>query len=246
MLKGLLIRALTICNNQNDFLRAAIHYTQGLISRGFPAKTLWRAWRKFSCEKIDHPSARRNLTNQFRTWLDDQDLSGSHPDEAAKCKQRYEATLNHFKQSVKSALPSLNHILCALKLPTISNEEVDAVAHEMADRESNLLGSQDPTQILKLAADPRGNQAADLILYLLRTRTGLGVERWRPEQPISSCAFLLGAGNHWQAVLMDADKQWFVLEHVTKLPLQNVTFFLNNKLKCMKQGSSPIQAILIP
>ena len=70
MLKGLLIRALTICNNQNDFLRAAIHYTQGLISRGFPAKTLWRAWRKFSCEKIDHPSARRNLTNHFRTWLD--------------------------------------------------------------------------------------------------------------------------------------------------------------------------------
>ena len=32
MLKGLLIRALTICNNQSDFMEAVIYYTQGLIT----------------------------------------------------------------------------------------------------------------------------------------------------------------------------------------------------------------------
>ena len=48
MFKGLLIRAFTICNTQRDFLRAAIHYAQGLIARGFPASALMRASRTAS------------------------------------------------------------------------------------------------------------------------------------------------------------------------------------------------------
>ena len=52
MLKGLLIRTLTICNSQADFMKAVIYYTQGLISRGYPANALCRAWRKFLHDKI--------------------------------------------------------------------------------------------------------------------------------------------------------------------------------------------------
>ena len=88
MFKGLLIRALTICNNQRDFLKAAIHYAQGLIARGFPASALMRAWRKFSYEKLTHPTARRELTAQFKEWLNEQDFTAAHDDEETQRKKR--------------------------------------------------------------------------------------------------------------------------------------------------------------
>ena len=52
MLKGLLIRALTICNNQTDFMKVVIYYTHRLISRGFPASTLRGAWCNNRYDKI--------------------------------------------------------------------------------------------------------------------------------------------------------------------------------------------------
>ena len=74
MFKGLLIRALTICNNQTDFFNAAVHYAQGLIARGFPVTALLRAWWKFSFEQLTNPSARHNLTAQFKEWVAKQDF----------------------------------------------------------------------------------------------------------------------------------------------------------------------------
>ena len=74
MLKGLLIRALTICTNQSDFMKAVIYYTQGLISRGFLVSTLRRAWCKFVCDKIPAQATRKTLTAEFEKWLDQQDF----------------------------------------------------------------------------------------------------------------------------------------------------------------------------
>ena len=59
MLKGLLSRALIICNNQSDFMKVVIYYKQGLISRGFPISTLRRAWRKFKSYKIPAQATRK-------------------------------------------------------------------------------------------------------------------------------------------------------------------------------------------
>ena len=84
MFKGLLIRALTICNNEDSFFKAALHYAQGLISRGFPASTLLRAWKRFAYEKVPPSHVRRKLTQRFKEWVDDQNFSASHPDEAAQ------------------------------------------------------------------------------------------------------------------------------------------------------------------
>jgi hypothetical protein len=230
MLKGLLIRALTICNTQADFLQAAVHYSQGLICRGFPAKTLWRAWSKFCYEKITHPAARRNLMGQFKSWIDEQDFSTSHLDEEAQRRQKVITTTSYFKRNLMCGFHAVNHILSALNLSPVTEIEMDTTAQEMADRESNILYSMDPKMVLDLFADPRGNYAADTLIHLLHSRSGVAVERWRPDQPISSCAILLGSGDHWQAVLMDKDKQWFVLERITKHPIQNMMRFLNSKL----------------
>ena len=81
MLKGLLIRALTICNNQPDFMKAIIYYTQGLISTGFPASALRRAWRKFMYDKIPAQNTRKVLTEAFDEWLNKQNFSQASADE---------------------------------------------------------------------------------------------------------------------------------------------------------------------
>ena len=225
MFKGLLIRSLTICNNQPDFLRAAIHYAQGLVSRGFPAKTLWRSWNKFCHEKITHATARRNLMDQFRSWVAKQDFSSCRPDENTQRGQRLTGTKAHFNKTLMCGFVAVNHILSALGLSNITEQDMESTAQEMAVRESNIVYSMDPSTVLDLAADPRGNYAADTLLHVLQKRSGFGVDRWRPEQPISSCVILVGSGDHWQAVLMDRDKQWFVLERIGKYPIQKIAIF---------------------
>ena len=92
MLKGLLIRALAICNNQCDFMKAVIYYTQGLISRGFLVSALRRAWRKFVYDKIPAQATRKTLTAEFEMWLNQQDFSQACLDEERQKLQRIEST----------------------------------------------------------------------------------------------------------------------------------------------------------
>ena len=143
---------------------------------------------------------------------------------------RHAATLKYFQDTLLHARHVFNHILAALRCPMITEDEILHVAQEMADREASILHSNEPTMLMQLASDPQGNHAAETLLFLLRSHTGFGVERWRSDQPITSSAILLGSGNQWQAVLQNKDKDWFVLERNTKHPLQNVLCFLNSKL----------------
>ena len=99
----------------------------------------------------------------------------------------------------------------------------------LTHREFTILYNMDPKGVLDLAVDPKGNYAAETLLQLLRSKTKVSVERWRPSQPFSSGALLLGSGDHWQAVLMDKDKQWFVLERTSKYAIQNLVRFLTSK-----------------
>jgi hypothetical protein len=113
MFKGLLIRAMTICNTQKDFFQAVVHYAQGLVARGFPASSLRKAWQKFSYEKLTHPSARRNLTKQFNDWLVNQDFSLAHKDEATERQQRLEKAKNRFSGVLLCGLTAANNIFFA-------------------------------------------------------------------------------------------------------------------------------------
>ena len=176
MLKGLLIRALTICNTQKAFIQAAIHYSQGRISRGFPATTLWKAWRKFAYEKIPHPPDCKDLTIHYKDWLDAQNFSQTHADENTMHAARHAATLKYFQDTMLHARHVFNHILAALRCPMITEDEIFHVAQEMADREASILHSNEPTMLMQLASDPRGNHAAETLLFLLRSHTGFGVE----------------------------------------------------------------------
>ena len=151
-------------------------------------------------------------------------------DEDAQQRQRVLATTDLFKKTLMCGYYAVNHILSALGRPNLSELDMETTAHEMAERESSIVYNMDPNTVLDLAADPRGNYAADTLLHLLHSNSGLNVERWRPDQPVSSCVILLGSGDHWQAVLMDRDKQWFVLDRYSKSPIQNIMRFLNSRL----------------
>lgn len=151
-------------------------------------------------------------------------------DEKAKQRQLHINTTRRFKRSLMCGYYAVNHILKALGLPMVSEDDMDQIALKMADREASILYSKDPREVLDLAAHPQGNYAADTLIQVLHERSGMSVERWRKEQPLSSCAILVGSGNHWQAVLRDKEKRWFVLEQATRHPLQDVARFLHSRL----------------
>ena len=230
MFKGLLIRALTICNNQNDFFKAAIHYAQGLIARGFPPSALMRAWRKFSYEKLTHPSARRELTAQFKQWLDQQDFAAANEDEETRKKKRVAKTLENFKATLMCGLTATNHILTACNVPSITKEVMQTKAQEMADKESALLYSCSPGAIHDLATDPRGNYAVDTLLYVIQSHSNLVCQRWNETAPITTSILLVGCGQHWQAVLKNKEDKWFIHEASGTYAVHNLQRFLRNKL----------------
>ena len=230
MFKGLLIRALTICNNQKDFLRAVIHYSQGLLARGFPATALMRAWRKFAFEKLSHPLARRELTAQFRQWLNAQDFAAAEEDETARNNRRVAKTMANFKATLMCGMTATNHILRACGASAVSAEFMQMKAAEMAEKESALLHSCSPGAVHDLATDPRGNYAVDTLLYIIQSQSNLVCERWFETMPISAKILLVGCGQHWQAVLKDKNDKWFIHEAKTTHPVQNLRHFLRNKL----------------
>ena len=128
MFKGLLIRALTICNNQNDFFNAVVHYAQGLVSRGFPANSLLKAWRKFAYEKLPNPSARRTLTERFKDWLSQQDFATAHPDEQAQQQARYQKAKDQFTGTLMCGLVAVNHILVSKHRPRLTAQAMQEIA----------------------------------------------------------------------------------------------------------------------
>jgi len=219
MHEGLLIRALTICNNEDSFFKAAVHYAQGLISRGFPSSTLLRAWKKFAYDKIPDRDARRKLTGRFTDWVGSQDFSAASPDETSQKQNTLSQALSRFKGTLMCGLHAINNIIKALKCNEVTTAEIHSLASEMAQRECTLIYAQDVGMVLDLELDPRGNYAVDVLLNLLETRTGLKPSRWSPGIPVLSSVLLIGSGVHWQAVIRQIDGLLFVYEQLPTFSL---------------------------
>ena len=226
------IRALTICNTHKDFFQAAIHYAQGMVARGFPAASLLKAWRKFCYEKLTHPSARRNLTTDFKSWLAKQDFSRAHRDENTERQLRLKKAQNRFSGVLLCGLTAANHILAHAQVPPISRNEIERIAAEMAEKEDALLYSCSPGTVHDLATDPRGNYAVDVLLRTIEAHTSMTSKRWKENDSILSSILLVGCGQHWQAVLKDnREGKWYVHEERSIFSVQNLMYFLTNKLK---------------
>ena len=215
MFKGLLIRALTICHNQNDFFNVVVHCAQGLVSRGFPASALLRAWRKFAYEKLVHPTARRTLTNQFKEWISQQNFSSAHSDERSQQQTQYNNFLSQFQGTLLCGLAAVNHILAHENKPQLTAQYMHEMAQNMAQKECCLLYSSNPDTVHDMAVDPRGNFAADTLLHVLETHTCKTIKRLNHFSFVKSPALLVGCGQHWQAVTRDKKGRWFVHERVT-------------------------------
>ena len=162
MLKGLLIRALTICNNQSDFMTAVIYYTQGLISRGFPVSALRRAWRKFVYDKILAPATRKTPTADFEKWLDQQDFSQACLHEEQHKLKRIESTQHEFESFLINGLAAVNHMLKSTNCQPLTLNDMKQVAAKMAQAEASIIASSNLTQLH--AQQPDNIQSADVIL----------------------------------------------------------------------------------
>ena len=203
MFKGLLIRALTICNNQDDFSKAVVHYAQGLVSRGFPASSLLKAWRKFSFEKPPNPLTRRNLTAQFKDWLSQQNFETAHPNEQVQQQAQYEKAKERFTGTLMCGLVAINHILKYRDKPCLTAQYMQDLAENMAQKECSLLYSCTPGTVFDLTTDPRGNYAVETLLEVLKTHSGLICRRWMKPFAVTSNVLLVGSGKHWQAIIKD-------------------------------------------
>ena len=84
-------------------------------------------------------------------------------------------------------LTATNHILTFLRLPKLSARYMQDMAEEMAQKECALLYSSSPGTVHDLATDPRGNYAADTLIHVLQTQTGLACERWKPDKAPDQC-----------------------------------------------------------
>ena len=78
--KGLLMRALTICNTLATFETAYRDYAQGLIARGCPKNSLTFSWKNFLHSRIKAPGHDKRILNKnFHNWLDLQNFSSAPP-----------------------------------------------------------------------------------------------------------------------------------------------------------------------
>ena len=180
-----------------------MHYAQGLVSRGFPASALLRAWRKFAYEKLVHPTARRTLTNQFKEWILQQDFSAAHSDERSQQQAQYDKFLSQFKGTLLCGLAAVNHIFLHENMRQLTAQYMHEMAQSMAQKECGLLYSSNPDTVHDMAVDPRGNFAADTLLHVLETHTCKAIKRLNHFTIVKSPALLFGCGQHWQAVIRD-------------------------------------------
>ena len=201
MLKGLLIRALTICNNQPDFMKAVIYLTQGLISRGFRASALRRVWRKFMYDKIPAQNTRKVLTEAFEEWLGKQIFSQSSADEDQQRQRTKDATQHQFESFLINGLTAINHILRVTNSRLKTLEDMKQVAISMADLEANIISGFDARHILSL--QHKNIYPADILLNVLRNQDNLLVNKWDETSPIQAKILLVASGKAWTAVLHD-------------------------------------------
>ena len=82
-----------------------------------------------------------------------------------------------------------------------------------------------------MATDPRGNYAADTLLHVLQLHSGLDCQRWTSSALVTSNAFLVGSGQHWQAIIKDKEDKWYVMERYTRHAVQDLRVLLVNRSK---------------
>ena len=228
-LKGLLIRALTICNNQPDFMKAVPYYTQGLISKGFPASALRRTWRKFMYDKIPAHNTRKVLTEAFDEWLNKQNFSQTSADEDQQRQKFKDATQHQFESFLINGLTSINHILRVTNSKLKTLEDMKQAAASMADLEASIISGFDARHILSL--QHKNIHPADILLNVLRSQDNLLVSKWDETSPVQTKILLAASGKACTAVLQDKQQCLSEFHRCARFSIRNINNFLTHKVK---------------
>ena len=115
---------------------------------------------------------RVTLTARFFAWLDRQDFSKAHPEDAEVQQQETAKRTETKTQQLLCGLRAFNAILTHLGKPPVGQDFMDNKAKEIAGQEMDLLYDTSANAIGDLYHDPRSYYAAD-VLHHARLRTFL-------------------------------------------------------------------------
>ena len=227
--KGLLIRALTICNTINTFEAAYRHYAQGLIARGCPQKSLKYSWKKFMYSRVKASGQEKRMLNtNFYDWLEMQNFSHALPRTPLPEVQKQER-LKERRSLLLCGLVAINHLLRHFKKDTLDRNHVDEINDILATEEIITAANQndyDPVNHV----DDRGNYPVQVLLSALEVYGHLDTKRWRPGQPITATAYLVGCGTHWTASIKDSQNLWYDKDSRTRSVVDIEKFFKGKDL----------------
>jgi hypothetical protein len=210
LLKGLVVRAAVITNTMAAFHEAVEYYVQGLHARGFPKKALHHSFQGYL---QDHWTAYPHLQQELSKWF--KEMVGRYypqakgapipprpqPESSAVLPARTDA-----QGSLLCGLRALNHVMVHLGRMPVNRDILDDVADNVAALEAMVS-----TESAVALPHAEGNYHVTAMSVALKQLADLYVKVWSPSMPPSAAdfAYILGNGNHWQALLKEANG-WYV------------------------------------
>ena len=220
LMKGLLVRAATICNTTASFKKGVEYYTRGLLLRGCKKSFLKQSWASFvagkrseACSEDERRRLQENplrvahLTNWFKKLVDStaaefESLS-KKPGEAAPPEP---ATTR--KQLLLCGINAVNAVLDVLGRPSLTKTQVDELNDHLASEEALVLADGSATENLR---DPKGNYPIEVLMLALQTYGDCTVERIA-HPPVRPGFYLVGNGYHWQMAASGPNGRWIVCD----------------------------------
>ena len=223
LMKGLAVRAGVITNTMEGFQEAISYYSEGLAARGFHASALQTSWDSYLQE---YWKGYPQLQTEFRQWFPEllRGLFGVSSAKRAAQSRTPARTQSHQPGMLLCGLHAINIILQSIGQDCVVRQELDQIADELAVNEALVLTNGDAQETLP---HPKGYYHVSVLTKAAEIHAGLSC------LPVTSSykadpraqAFLLGARNHWQAVVKLKGK-WTLRDETTMEAVQNLTGFL--------------------
>lgn len=205
LLKGLLIRAATICNTTAAFKAAALYYINGLKLRGCSNTQLTQSWDSFCSSRMQNAGRlREGLTAWFKSVLHRSNPNIELPPPRAPLARHVPDEANRSKVLL-CGLHATNAILGILKRPLLQREHLDEVNLTLAEAERNLRNDRTAPD---LHLQPEGNYPLQVLISVLRIYGDVELERTADSADVTPGTYLLGNGYHWQVVTHTAGTWW--------------------------------------
>ena len=135
-------------------------------------------------------------------------------------KQKHRKETKHL---LLCGLDAINHLFRHFKKESIERNRIDEINDEIATAEA--ITAIEEVDEPANHVDERGNYPVDVLLTVLDVYGHLDTNRWKPGEPITATAYLVGCGAHWTAVVKNSQDLWFEKDKRTQSILNPGHYF---------------------